>query len=171
MKSRKLNHARQMTKKNKKSGETIRSRRTKKLVGRALTKMRKTRFSLRRASSAIGISPKTVLRHGAPALEKKPSGRYAAKSSDKLSRDLRMPTPEGMREITVRNSRDASTLGGYWSALHTYYESGDTSGLQKFTGRSITDTSGRKFPLLTDLTILDRLGSAGVLSFESLYAE
>ena len=41
---------------------------------------------------------------------------------------------------------------------------------RKFTGQFITDTSRTKFPLVTDHATLDRLGSAGVVSFESIYS-
>jgi len=82
-----------------------------------------------------------------------------------------IPTPQGPQEITVRGLRTASQLGRYWVAVHKYYETGDVSGLQRFRGQSITAVGGKKYPLLTELDVLDRLGSAGVLSFESLYAK
>ena len=80
-----------------------------------------------------------------------------------------IPTPEGSTEIEVRGLKAASLLGRYWAAVHKYYETGDTS-VQKFSGESITATDGVKYPLLTDLDVLNRLGYAGVFSFESLYA-
>ena len=80
-----------------------------------------------------------------------------------------IPTPHGPKEIEVRGLREASRLGRYWVAIHKYYETGDTS-VQKFSGESIMAIDGTKYPLLTDLEVLNRLGSAGVLSFESLYA-
>jgi hypothetical protein len=79
-----------------------------------------------------------------------------------------IPTPQGPQEIRIRGSREASRLGRYWAAVDKYYENGDVS-LQKFSGESITAVDGTKHPLLTDLDVLNRLGSAGVLSFESLY--
>ena len=60
--------------------------------------------------------------------------------------------------------------GEYWNAVHRYLSTGDASRLVNFRGKHITDAQGEKFPLLTDREELDRLGSAGVLSFESLYA-
>jgi hypothetical protein len=79
-----------------------------------------------------------------------------------------IPTPEGPKEIDVRGLRTASLLARYWVAVHKYYEIGDTS-VQKFSGQFIAATDGVKYPLLTDTEVLNRLGSAGVLSFESLY--
>jgi hypothetical protein len=132
--------------------------------------MRKSGISLRKSAREVGVSPRTVLRRAGSVLKRNRSGRYSAKPTDRLERPLLVPTPTGAREITLRSSREASRLGRYWASLHKYYETGDTADLRKFTGQFITDTNGAKFPLLTDLGILDRLGSAGVLSFESLYA-
>ena len=141
-----------------------------KRVAQVIRRMRTGNTSLRRSARELGISPRTVLRRAGSVLKKGKGGRYSAKPSDRLERLLLMPTPEGPREIATRNSREASRLGRYWAALHKYYETGDASDLRKFTGQFITGTGGAKFPLLTDLGTLDRLGSAGVLQFESLYA-
>ena len=81
-----------------------------------------------------------------------------------------IPTPTGPEEIDLRGLNQASLLGAYWSSLHKYYETGRVSELQKFEGKSATAVGGLKYPLITDTEILDRLGSAGVVSFESLYA-
>lgn len=132
--------------------------------------MRSRGVSLRKAAKEIGVSPRTVIRHAESALKKDPGGRYAAKPSDRIVRPLRVPSAEGPQDITVRGLREASRLSRYWTALHRYYETGDTSDLRTFTGQFITDTTGAKFPLITDLGILDRLGSAGVVSFESIYS-
>lgn len=147
-----------------------RSQSTLKRVAKAVSKMRNRGASLSRAAREIGISPRTLKRHAASGLQKSPSGRYKAKPSDRLKRDLLVPTASGPQEVRVRSSRDASRLGSYWAALHKYYESGDTSGLKKFEGQFVTDVSGKKYPLITDLDILNRLGSAGAVSFESIYS-
>jgi hypothetical protein len=86
-----------------------------------------------------------------------------------LLRVLPLPGPDGTREVAVRGSRQASILGHYWNAVQAYLETGDKSRLAKFKGKFITDAKGMKRPLLTDLNELDRQGSAGVLSFDSLY--
>jgi hypothetical protein len=139
-------------------------------VTSVIARMRASGISLRKASRESGIAPRTVLKRAASALRRNKSGRYTAKTKDRLVRPLLVPTPEGSLPVDVRSSRDASQLSHYWNGLHRYYETGDVSALQKFTGQFITDTGGKKFPLLTDLGILDRLGSAGVVSFESIYS-
>jgi hypothetical protein len=75
-----------------------------------------------------------------------------------------------MREIAVRESKQVSLLAEYWNALHRYLQTGDAAQLKTFQGKHIKDANGVDVPLPTDLAVLNRLGSAGVLSFESLYA-
>jgi hypothetical protein len=139
-------------------------------VTEAIRKMRTARASLQQAAKETGISPRTVTRLAGSTLEKGPNGRYSVKPGDRLLRVLRIPTTDGSREIGVRGSRQASLLGEYWAAVHKYLATGDSSGVQKFRGKQIKDSIGATVPLLTDLNDLKRLGSAGVLSFESLYA-
>ncbi len=81
-----------------------------------------------------------------------------------------IPTPEGTRELAVRGSYQASLLGEYWNSVHHYLATGASSRLNKFRGKYIKDANGVNVPLPTDRAVLNRLGSAGVLSFESLYA-
>jgi hypothetical protein len=139
-------------------------------VAHVIAKMRADGFSLRQASQEFDVDPRTVLRWGGHALRKSPTGRFSAKASDRLLRVLAYPTREGLEEIAVRDSREASQLAKYWDALQKYLQTGDASALQKFWGVQIKDASGRPRPLLTNLQELNRLASAGVLSFESLYA-
>ena len=49
-------------------------------------------------------------------------------------------------------------------------ETGDNSALARFKNKYLVDAQGKRIALMTDLDDLDRLGSAGELSFESLYA-
>ena len=139
-------------------------------VAHAISKMRSTSsLSLRRAAREFGVSPAQVVRLGRSALRKQKSGRYAARKTDRLLRVLSVLTPQGKQEIALRDSRQASVIGSYWDAVQRYLQSGDDSALRKFRGEKITDESRRRHALLTDLNELNRLGSAGVLSFESLY--
>jgi hypothetical protein len=135
-----------------------------------ISKMRNNKVSLTQASRDTGISPRTVTKWGKSALRKRKNGKYAAKPSDKLLRIVMIPTPEGMREIAVRESKQVSLLAEYWNALHRYLQTGDAAQLKTFQGKQIKDANGVDVPLPTDLAVLNRLGSAGVLSFESLYA-
>jgi hypothetical protein len=139
-------------------------------VAHVISKMRAERVSLRKASKEFGIHPDIVLKFGRSALQKQRNGKYAARKTDHLLRILSILTPKGRREIAVRDSRQASLLGQYWAAVQRYLQTGDDSALREFKGKKITDASGKRHPLITDLEQLNTLGSAGVLSFESLYA-
>jgi hypothetical protein len=134
-----------------------------------LTEMRHG-SSLRRAAIEVGIDPRTVRRLAGPALRKLPAGRYLATKSDRLLRMLILPTPSGLAEIAIKGSRDASTLAEYWNAVELFLQTGDETAVGAFKGRAVTNARGERVPLLTDPDELERLGSAGVLSFESLYA-
>jgi hypothetical protein len=139
-------------------------------VTEVIAELRTHNTSLEKASRKFDIDPRTVIRRGGTALKKSTNGRYVAKPSDQLLRLLVVPTHQGTGEILVRGSRRASQLGAYWNAAQKYLEIGDASGLKKFRGRSIRAANGERIFLITDLAELDRLGSAGVLSFESLYS-
>jgi hypothetical protein len=77
---------------------------------------------------------------------------------------------KGKKRIATRDSRQASLVGGHWAAVQKYLQTGDDEALLKFRGKSIVDASGKRHRLLTDLEELNRRASAGVLSFESMYA-
>lgn len=142
-------------------------------VTHVISRMRANRVSLTRAANETGIDPHTVARLGKSALRKRKNGQYVAKRSDKLLRILTIPTSGGLREIATRDSRQASQLGKYWSAIAKYLQTGDASKLDEFARRrkTITDANGKKILLILDTALLDELGSAGVFSFESLYAK
>jgi hypothetical protein len=138
-------------------------------VGQVVTEVRGG-ASLRRASHKFDLDQRRVSQAARPALRKLTNGRWVARSNDRLLRVLVIPTPKGLREIGVGDFRQASLLGKYWTAVERYRDTGDASALREFRGKYIIDANGKRFRLLTDLQALDRLGSAGVLSFESPYA-
>jgi hypothetical protein len=144
---------------------------TLKKAAHVLSAMRTEKVSLRQASREQGISPSTVLRHAKAGLRKTSGGTYKARASDKLLRVLVLPTPGGLAEIATLDSRAATLVAEYWNAVTQYLETGDDGELARFRGQSIIDAQGNAVPLLTDLEELERLGSAGVLSFQSLYAK
>jgi len=139
-------------------------------VAHVISTMRTDRVSLRKASREFEIDPSVVLKLGRSGLRKQSTGKYVARKTDRLLRILSVLTPEGRRETAIRDSRQASLLGRYWAAVQRYLQTGDDSALRKFQGKKITDASRKRHPLITDLNQLNTLGSAGVLSFESLYA-
>jgi hypothetical protein len=139
-------------------------------VGQTVTEVR-TGGSLRQASRKFGLDPRKVQELARPALRKLRNGRWAARTRDHLLRVLPIPTPTRLREVGFNDSRQATVVGRYWNAVDRYISSGDASALRAFRGKYIIDANGKRVRLLTDLQELDRLGSAGVLSFESLYGK
>jgi hypothetical protein len=125
--------------------------------------------SLRRASKEFGITPSTVVELGRPALRKR-KGRYVATKTDHLLRVITILGTKGKKEIATRDSRQASLVGGHWAAVQRYLQTGDDEALLKFKGKSIVDANRKRHRLLTDLEELNRGASAGVFSFESMYA-
>ena len=136
---------------------------------KAVSLMRSNDIPARRAAGAAGVSPSTLIRRGGSALKKLDNGRYAAKPNDHLFRPVTVVSEHGPVEVATRNFREASKAGKHSSAVERYLETGDDSALRRFRGKYLIDAQGNRIVLLTDLDELDRLGSAGELSFESLY--
>lgn len=137
---------------------------------RAVSRMRQDGVSLSVAARDAGVSARTIQRFVGSTLRRSASGRYVVAPRDTLLRIMVIPSARGPAEITIKNSRSAQLLSEYWNAVQRFLETGDPALLQKFRGKSIVDTNGVRVPLLTDLTELERLGNAGVLTFESIYA-
>lgn len=136
-----------------------------------ITKMRSEGISLTKAAREFGLSPRIVKARAGSALRKTKSGRYVPRPRDKLLRVLVIPgSPHGQLEVAVKDSTVASKLAEYSIAVDRYIHTGDVSGLKPFRRLKLLDEKGKRIKLLTDLAELQRLGSAGVLSFESLYA-
>jgi len=140
-------------------------------IVRTISKMENEGLSLPAASREFGLNPRKVIQLGHAALRKRANGRYMVKNGYRLLRVLVIPAPGGLREIAVLDSKEASLIGKYWAAVHNYLETGDASALRKIRRKTVTDADGKRIRLIKDLAELDRLGSAGVLSFESLYAK
>jgi|SRR5579883_2110494 len=138
-------------------------------IAHVVSRMREG-VSLTQASAEYGISPRTVVRYGGSALRQGASGRYLPKTNDNLPRTLVVPVHGGYEEFAVRGSRAASEIAKRSNAQKHFLQTGDTSEMRSLRGTKVYDTSGREVPFLTDLDELERLGSAGVLSFESIYA-
>lgn len=138
-------------------------------VVHVIAKMRSEGVSLTKASREFGLDPRLVRSRAGSSLRKTKSGRYVAKASDKLLRVLVVPTPNGLTEVAVRGSDIASKIAEYSDAVQKYLRTGDSSKLKKFRRMKLLDEKGNRIKLVTDLAVLQKLGSAGVLSFESLY--
>jgi hypothetical protein len=133
------------------------------------SEMRAHGLTLAQASRQLGVSTKTVLRQAGSAFTKK-KGRYKVKPMDRLLRVMLIPGKKGLREIVLRDSREASLVGQYWSAVDRALSPvADTSAFRNLPRKTVKDEKGKRFRLLTNLGELKRQASAGVLHFESLY--
>ena len=136
----------------------------------AVARMRREKLSLSAAAKAEGTHIRTVRRYAGTALERPGRrGLFRAKASDRLSRSLNFPTPLGQEVVVVRSSSTASAIGEYLNAVRKYLNTGDTSALVRFRGKSFRTADGVRHEFITDQASLDRLADAGVLAIEGLY--
>jgi hypothetical protein len=140
---------------------------SRKFALRAVSLMRTKNLSLTAASRQVGIDPATTKRYAGRALERE--GRaYRPTPYDKLTRQLRVLTPEGQISLPIGDSRTASQISRYWNAVEHYLATGDTSQLEKFRGKFFR-VQKRAYPFIVDTHLLDELAAAGELHFEDLY--
>ena len=137
-------------------------------VAHVISRMRDG-ISLEKAANEFGIAPSAVVELGRSGLRMR-KGQYVPTKTDRLLRVINALIVEGKKEIATRDSEQASLVGGHWAAVQRYLQTGDDSALLRFKGKRVTDASGKRHLLLTDLKELDRQASAGVLSFETMYA-
>jgi len=134
----------------------------------ALSLMRKGR-SLRVAAKEAHTTAQTIRRYLPRALDQIAGGRYVAKAFDGYERTLYMLTAQGKIAVTVRGSRAASRIAQYWVAVDHFLKTGKTNLLYSFRGQSVR--AGKvAYPFITNPNTLRRLGYAGEVSFEDLYA-
>ena len=115
-------------------------------VGQVVTEVR-AGASLRQASHKFDLDQRRIPQAARSALRKLRNGRWAAKPHDRLLRVLVIPTWKGLSEIGVRDSRHASLLGRYWTAVDRYRDTGDASALREFRGKHIIDANGKASPV------------------------
>lgn len=131
--------------------------------------MRREKISLRTASKRESTTPETVRKYAAPALKQTGArGIFQATKFDRLQRDVNFLTPEGYRQVTVRDSRIASTIARYMNAVRNYLNNRRPSDLVEFAGKSF-EVKGETFTFITDPAILNRLADAGVPYTDSFY--
>lgn len=140
-------------------------------LANAISLMRTEKLTASAAARASGIPVDVLKVRGRKALRKRANGKYVAKPNDDLVRVVIVVSEDkGPIEVATRDSRQASQAGKHSAAVQRYLETGDNSALRRFHGKRIIDAQGNQVALLTDPEELDLLGSAGELSFESLYA-
>jgi hypothetical protein len=111
-----------------------------------LSKVRKGQ-SLSSASRELHIKPKTVIKH--TNAFKKSGRRWIAKSQDRISRIMRIYENGKQEWIEVRDSRTASKIGKYNSAVNQFLRTGNEDVLKQFK-KPFKDANGKLHYFETD---------------------
>jgi hypothetical protein len=106
-----------------------------------LSQVRRGNGSLSRISRLYHTTPQTVLRH--TNAFKKEGNRWKAKRYDKIERHMKINEKGREVSIRVKDSRYASTIGKYHSAVKQFLETGDESYLKPFRNKRIKDSKGK----------------------------
>jgi hypothetical protein len=138
-------------------------------AGSVLTLMRRDGLSLEQASGEVHTTPAAVKRHAGDALFRTKAGRYVVAASDTHYRRLILVTADGLTVVETRDSRQASEIAAYDSAIRYFLATGDTTRLRPFEGRTLR-VGGKRYRIVTDPDSLEELGRRGEVSFESIYA-
>ena len=113
-----------------------------------LSRARRSGQSLSRLSREHGVSVKTVLRTTQGF--KKVKGRWKAKKVDRISRIMAINENGKELFIEVIDSRYATLIGKYHSAVKEYLNTSNTDVLAEFEGKRIKDSSGKWHALETN---------------------
>ncbi|MEK6909342.1 MAG: hypothetical protein AABX23_04800 [Nanoarchaeota archaeon] len=116
-----------------------------------ILRMMKKGDSFTSALKEVDISSLLAKKHLGRAIFKK-AGRFKATKSDSIQRRIEFYSKtKGRIFITVRNSRDASLIGEYFSAVRKAKPTGETSELDRFKGKIVIDADGEAHKFETDI--------------------
>ena len=95
---------------------------------RALDALSKVRHgeTLTRAAQQAGTTPNTVAKYAGEQLRRE-GGRTVASRSDRLYRVMNAVTTEGVVEVSLRSSRQATLVGEHANAIKKFLLTGDAS--------------------------------------------
>ena len=113
-----------------------------------LSQARRSGQSLSHLSREHRISVKAVLK--ATNSFEKVKGRWKAEKTDKISRIMAINENGKERFIEVTDSRYATLIGKYHSAVKEYLNTGNTDVLAEFDGKKVKDSSGKWHTLETN---------------------
>jgi hypothetical protein len=119
------------------------------------------------AAREAGTTTKSVLKYAGSAITKE-NGRYGVKPEDTLTRRILVPYSDGPQFATIRNSKDATLLSRYWTAVKEWRSTGDDSLLKPFENKTVT-VKGQLVKLLTDPEELSILERGGEFDFVDIY--
>jgi hypothetical protein len=133
--------------------------------------MRRKNLSLTQAAQQVKLSPRKALKYIGKAL-KKIRGRYHAKQYDTIYRKMHIFEQGKRTTITVTNSKDATRIGQYHSAVGRLVYNQDTNALDEFKDDALIDIDGNKRTFETDPdTVLLILSRIEQYEFFHIYAD
>ena len=119
---------------------------------RALTALaiaRREGISLEEAAGRAGTTPQVVLQHAGVGWEQR-GDRWIPTSHDSIPRQMTVLGPDGPVWVELRDSRTSTLVAQHHNAVRHYIETGDTSWLEAFRGRSVRARDGPRVELVTD---------------------
>ena len=122
-----------------------------------LSHARRSGQSLSKLSREHRISAKAVLK--ATNSFEKVKGRWKAKKTDKISRIMAINENGKELFIEVTDSRYATLIGKYHSAVKEYLNTGNTDVLAEFDGKMVKDSSGKWHILETDTSAIREINA------------
>lgn len=137
----------------------------KKRAFEAIRVMRHDGLSLGAASRDAGTTPATIKKYLPAALRRTKAGRWVATKSDRYTRFLFLPGPQGHVTVRARGSKKAEFASAYLASLARWAKTEKDYELAPFRGKRIDG-----FELVTDPVTLQALRDAGLLQLDSLYA-
>lgn len=147
---------------------TPRMRKPRRRALDAVAQMRKGK-SLSHAARLAHTTPPTVIKYAGSVIAQKGTGPYKAVGYDRLTREMRFLSHDGVVALPIQSSASASRIAEYWNAVNHYLKTGHATRLNEFRGKTVRVRGGRH-RFVTDEAILDRLANAGEVRFEDLYA-
>ena len=146
-----------------------RAEKTRDRVFRALNEMRRRDLSIREAAKFAGTTPRTMRAVVPRALKMGPDRRFHATKDDRYARTMTILTATGKKVVSITGSRTASRIAEHRIAVDRFLKTGKRDLLWPFRHKSFR--AGKVgYPFLTDPQTLKRLGFAGEVGFEDLYA-
>jgi len=127
--------------------------------------MRRDCLSISAASRDAGTTPATIKKYLPAALRRSKTGRWVATKSDRYTRFLSLPGPQGPVTVRARGSKQAEFASAYLASLARWAKTEKSYELAPFHDKRIDD-----FELVTDSVTLQALRDAGLLQLDSLYA-
>jgi len=116
----------------------------------------------------MGIAPERLSRFVKAYAETERIGGRLVIRKDRLFTPYPIIT-NGRKKIVIVNGEGRTQIAGHLGQISTYADTNSASGLQRFDGKFVTDSSGKKHALETNPNRLREIISAGEMDYIILY--